>query len=168
MKKQLFHYLLIPVILLISFTDVFGQGIKRQSIGSYGSGGSAGSIFVNQTVGQPFFTMAYNSSQLALTPGFQQPVTYAVKKSESLPSLSELEIFPNPATENFKISVPEVMEEVNLTVTDVNGRRIIEKKIPELFHYEVDCSRWENGLYFIIVSSGKKESNYISKIIISK
>lgn len=168
MKKQLLIYLLISVILLISFTDVFGQGIKRQSIGSYGSGGSAGSIFVNQTVGQPFFTMAYNSSQLALTPGFQQPVIYTVKKSESLPSLPGLEIFPNPASENFKISVPEALEDVNLTVTDVNGRRIIEKKIPELFHYEVDCSQWENGLYFIIVSSDKKASNYISKIIISK
>ena len=98
MEKQLLTYLLIPVIFLFSFTDVFGQEIKRQSIGSYGSGGSAGSIFVNQTVGQPFFTMAYNSSQLALTPGFQQPLTYAVEKSESLSSAPGLEIFPNPAS----------------------------------------------------------------------
>lgn len=168
MENKLLYYLLITVIFLISFTEVSGQGIKRQSIGSYGSGGSAGSIFVNQTVGQPFFTMAYNSSQLALTPGFQQPLTYAVKKSESLPSVKGLEIFPNPASDNFKISAFESMEDVYLTVSDVNGRRIVEKKIPELFHYEVDCSQWEYGLYFIVVSSANRENNYVSKLIITK
>lgn len=168
MENKLLSYLLIPVIFLISFTDVFGQGIKRQSIGSYGSGGSAGSIFVNQTVGQPFFTMAYNSSQLALTPGFQQPLTYAVKKSESLPSAPGLEIFPNPASEKFSINAFEPIMDVYLTVTDVNGRRIVEKKIPELNQYEMKCSQWENGIYFIVVSSGNRENNYVSKIIISK
>lgn len=168
MKKQLFSYLLIPVIFLIGFSDVFCQGIKRQNIGSYGSGGSAGSIFVNQTVGQPFFTMAFSSSQLAITPGFQQPVKYTVKKSESLPSIPDLDVFPNPASDNFRISALEPLDDAYIIVTDVNGRRIVEKKIPELSNYEMNCSRWENGLYFIAVSSGKKEINYVSKIVISK
>ncbi len=160
----------LSVLLILSFIPGAGnaQGIKRQNIGSYGSGGASGSLYIGQTIGQPFFTPVYSDNQVGLIPGFQQPLTYSISTIKQLPVPARLAVFPNPATGIFNIETPEVVENAIVRITDVNGRVIWEESVPEFSSYQMDCSRWQSGLYFVAVFDVKKRFNYISKVIISK
>lgn len=160
----------LPVLLILSFIPYAGnaQSIKRQNIGSYGSGGTAGSLFIGQTIGQPFFTSGYSDSQVGLIPGFQQPLAFSISTAKQLPVSARLAVFPNPATSIVNIETPKVVENAIVRVTDIKGRVIWEERVPEFRNYQMDCSRWPDGLYFIAVLDGYKKFNYISKVIISK
>jgi len=168
MKTHLKWLLSLLVILPFIIQQGTSQSIKRQFIGCYSSGGISDGIFISQTVGQPFFTPGYSDNLVVFNPGFQQPVSHSLKTKEQLPGPSRLGIFPNPAADNFRIETSEVIKNAIVQVTDINGRLIWEEKVPEFGNYQMDCSRWKNGLYFVAVYNVNKQYNYISKVIISK
>lgn len=144
------------------------QSVKRQSIGSYGSNGFTGGAVIGQTIGQPFATTTYSDSEVSLAPGFQQPLTY--KKAETVVDMKimNVNVFPNPTITNFVIEPQEILEDVKLTIRDVNGRLFIEKQLVELSNYTVNCSGWQAGIYFISLSATSTNINYYLKIIITK
>jgi len=160
----------LSVLLILSFIPGAGnaQGIKRQNIGSYGSGGNSDGLFIGQTIGQPFFTSGYYDNQVGLIPGFQQPLVFSISTVKQIPVLTRLGVFPNPAISIVNIETPEVVENAIVRITDISGRVIWEERIPEFSSYQMDCSRWQSGLYFITVFDVNKRFSYLSKVIISK
>lgn len=167
--KNKFKRLLTVLLIFLFFSSIgTAQSIKRQSIGSYGSGGFIEGAFISQTIGQPFFTSGHSDHVISISPGFQQPVTYRSKKAKVIPVLSGLTIFPNPASDYFTIETSEMLESAVLKITDLNGRVILEDKLTRLQSHTINSSHLQNGMYFITVGSGNNSQEQISKIIISK
>ena len=75
---------------------------------------------------------------------------------------SSFEFSPNPASNQFII---KAMPPYLLTITDVNGKILLKQDINEPIH-STSVEPFNNGLYFIIVSSNNSISN--QKMIISK
>lgn len=167
MKSYLKSLLTLLAFLFLIVQQSKTQGLKRQCIGSYGSGGISGLTYFGQTIGQPFFTSAYSENNIGLTPGFQQPIAYRMKTTEKLSINARPGIFPNPAAGIFALEISEVIKNAIVQVIDVNGKLIWKEKVPELRIYQINCSQWADGIYFVSVNNGK-EYNYMSKVIISK
>jgi hypothetical protein len=58
----------------------------------------------------------------------------------------ELNIFPNPSNGVFQVE-QESQHTLELTITDVNGRIILQKTMESL-HNSIDLSADESGIYF--------------------
>lgn len=168
MKKSLTWTLTVALFALLFPHIIIAQGIKRQNIGCYGSNGFTESAVVGQTAGQPYFTVIYSDNQVSLAPGFQQPVTYKKGKGSIEVTMESLDAFPNPASNNLTIASDDVLEDVELKVTDASGKLIVDKELPELTSLQVDCSGWQEGIYFISVNSKQSQDMFKTKIIITK
>ncbi len=168
MNRKCKWYLILLVFLITCTGRGLSQGIKRQAIGSYGSGGITESLYIGQTIGQSFFTFGYRGSELILTPGFQQPLSYGAGNPESHLDRAGPDLYPNPASDYFIIETPGFLENALVRITDLHGRIISEKKIPRLDRFKMDCSGLQDGIYLVRVSSGKGLQNHVSKLIITK
>ena len=57
-------------------------------------------------------------------------------------------VFPNPATDHFSISIPRPDPDLSVSVTDISGRQVyFAKRLPSSM--TVDCRSWDRGVYFI-------------------
>ncbi len=168
MKKMLQWTMSLLIITLVLPQLCDAQGVKRQSIGSYGTNAVNESPVIGQTIGQPFSTGIYSDNVVSLAPGFQQPLTYKRSKEEPLLLTGSLGAFPNPATSDFTIQSTESLEEVVLNISDINGRKMLETQLPELKTHTVDCSSWQAGVYFVTVTSQNFPNGFITKIVKTK
>jgi len=72
-----------------------------------------------------------------------------------------LKIYPNPASRQFQLfftfdqSTPST---TNISIRDLFGHEVFEQSIPSsLFSVtDVDCSKWQEGIYLITVTCGDK------------
>ncbi len=66
----------------------------------------------------------------------------------------EIEVYPNPVTDKFKINFPAEMvgKELNVEVMDINGRILYSHKETTKANTEVDLSAFQTGMYFINIS----------------
>ena len=167
MKRYLTWTIIIAVAAILLPQMSFGQSVKRQSIGSYGTNSFTNSAIIGQTIGQPYATNTYSGSVVSLTPGFQQPITYSKAKTTQDFLIVNLRAFPNPASANFTLKSQELLENVALTITDINGRLLLGKQLPELTTLTINCSVWQAGMYFITVESPNMQFRYSTKIIIT-
>jgi len=80
----------------------------------------------------------------------------------------QFEIFPNPAQNEFKVQCSEFkVEEAEIEIYDLNGRKLLEKHIPAgTENIEVDVSHLKNGVYFCRLISENKSTT--QKLIIQK
>lgn len=75
----------------------------------------------------------------------------------------DLNIFPNPATEEFHISFANNHTFTELSVTDVTGRRLLHKKVNSNL-VSIDVSDWETGVYMIHLSdNGRQLTRLVQK-----
>ena len=80
-----------------------------------------------------------------------------------------LKYYPNPAGKKFGVQSPEFGVEIcgTLEIYDLNGRKLLEKQIPEGSEtVEVDVSSLESGVYFCRLISENKSAT--QKLIIQK
>ncbi len=72
---------------------------------------------------------------------------------ESIIDLSKLNIYPNPSSGIINVSMElKGMDNVTLTVFDVNGKRIMQKKydnVPYYLETQVDLSGYGDGIYHV-------------------
>lgn len=165
MNKKLL--ILISVLVPISFGQLRGQEIIRQSISSLASGANPHGLYVNQTVGQPFSTLSTSGSNLFYNPGFQQLLRAGIKKEQNLMDLSDLTVYPNPASREIHVN-PDGVEDTHLKVTDMTGRIVfVSQEVPQQ-HFTINCSAWQPGFYMISIYNRQNQKIQTSKIIISK
>lgn len=159
-------YKSISLLLFLSMMyTAFSQSIKRQTISSYGSTSSVANVTYSQSVGQTYSTQGVENK--IIHAGFQQPVQY---KLEEVPHVSlktlNITVFPNPATNSITLSSNEELNETFISVSDLNGKSILQTKLPYLTTHTIQCSQWPSGTYFIHVKD-TSNSQKILKLIIS-
>ncbi|MBL4652662.1 MAG: T9SS type A sorting domain-containing protein [Flavobacteriales bacterium] len=158
--------LLLTGALLFLSNESEAQTIQRQSIGSLGGSLSDKEVTIQQTVGQPYSTNTYYSEEVGNRPGFQQPSKFKLESSQSTFKDLVLGVYPNPAAYSITIESSEVVSGATLQIVDVNGKQILTKNIDGVNTYNIDCSSWTNGAYFITINGQNKK--YSSKLIINK
>lgn len=167
MKKSLTCFAALAVLSAAFINQTAAQGIKRQCIGSYGSGSVTERTFIGQTIGQPYSTVTYNDGKVRFSPGFQQGIFFSLRMPDLLPVQKNLNIFPNPSSGSIFVSPAENIENAVVQVSDVNGRVVLKESVSDFQNYHIDCSRLRNGIYFVTIYNGNRfHSN--SKLIISK
>lgn len=72
-----------------------------------------------------------------------------------------LNIYPNPASEEFYIQTP-LRENKSVTIYDVNGKTVYTNEVFEK-EIKVSVKNWEKGLYFIHIHSSS--AHYVGKLI---
>lgn len=83
---------------------------------------------------------------------------YAVAVNEYINTINSFSIFPNPSNQEFNISISENTN-ISINITNTLGQKIysinnVNKNL------KLDCSNWENGIYYINVSSNGANKTY--------
>ena len=68
-------------------------------------------------------------------------------------NLSQFKITPNPVSSEFNIELPNAIDDANLEVFDVLGKKIYSREISNL-NSIINASSWYNGIYLVRVSAG--------------
>lgn len=84
---------------------------------------------------------------------------------------AELDIFPNPATDRFRVGLNENLRgNLNLCVYEVSGRLVQAQKFsaenPVADWFELDASTYQNGIYILELSN--ENNRMTGKLIVSK
>ncbi len=168
--KKIKWYLSLLVIWPFITNTGNAQSIKRQCISSYGVGGTIHGTYFNQTIGQPFLTSTFQSSDLRINPGFQQSIFYRV--NEERPEEVEttvLNVYPNPAQTTINIAfINNIPEKFYIKVVDMNGRVMFDKYFIETGTKTIDCNEWTEGFYVVSVFDQEQQKYYKSKVLIIK
>lgn len=78
-----------------------------------------------------------------------------------------LMIFPNPASQNFNVVLPEIKDKAVLKVYNLEGKCIMSKEIPKhSMNLIVDCSQWPKSIYQLKLMSSCTTENYQTKLIV--
>lgn len=68
---------------------------------------------------------------------------------------------PNPAKDVFSITAQtKNAENCTISITDISGKLIEEHYSSFMETMQIDCSKWQKGLYFITVSNSQSRSNF--------
>jgi len=154
------------IVLLLLTYDGEAQSVQRQSIGGLGNSVTDSEVTIQQTIGQPYSTETYYSGDVGYRPGFQQPSKFTLEPMGSTFQNMVLAVYPNPSAYSITIESSEVVNNATLQIVDANGKQIITRQIDGVNTYNVDCSAWTNGVYFVTINGQNKK--YSSKLIINK
>lgn len=69
--------------------------------------------------------------------------------------LSQINITPNPVTEIATLTIPQEIQSANITVYDVNGKKLMQQDISEM-NTTIDFSSLTSGMYFYSIYSENK------------
>lgn len=69
----------------------------------------------------------------------------------------ELNIYPNPASSEFQIALPEGIKDPHVRIFDVGGKQIFDTVSAGQSQIRIDCSAWPEGIYLAKVIAGSKE-----------
>lgn len=68
---------------------------------------------------------------------------------------------PNPSQDVFSIiAQTKITDNCTITITDITGKLIEEHHTSFMEALQIDCSKWQTGLYFITVSNSQSRSNF--------
>lgn len=155
----------LPVFCAISKVDA--QKLSRQSIGSLGIPSYSGSIYFGQSIGQPYNTATFATASVHVRPGFQQPVALRHEYIQSDMKVA-MNVFPNPATASVTIRSAELIDNAVILIRDNHGNALIHERVDAFSKYSFNCESWPAGLYFITIHDSNANTQYLSKLLITK
>ena len=79
--------------------------------------------------------------------------------------LSELKVYPNPASEYVMISIPELENKASVIMYDALGREVMQQEIVNATSIQIDLNDISRGIYYVSISEGK---NTVTKKLIIK
>jgi len=147
----------------IGYTWNFGDGnisYTQFPTHSYAAAGSYQvSLYIHDTLSgcSNFYhdTITVDSSGI-LRSGFT--VTVISHNSVGIDELNvetELNVYPNPASNRVNLSFSETQENGTVELLDLNGKLIISKSLSGLIYLEIDSHNLESGIYLIRVNNEK-------------
>jgi len=156
------------IVLLTLPAGIMAQSVKRSCIPCYGSSAMTDKTFIVQTAGQNYFTMSSEQEKTIVLQGFLQPLNYLMSDLKPSPPVENLSfiIYPNPASNSLTIKSEEDFENPLVIVTDLNGKNIFSKRIPNVSDHEINCESWDNGIYYLTIYSGQVRKQTMSLIIL--
>lgn len=167
LHNQIAKILLLCLFIFSNSSFLQAQSIKRESISSYGATGVIDKLLIEQTAGQPYFT--YNEAtgnNISVLSGFQQPnILKLTNKNEEVLKISDISVFPNPAKSTATIHSEELIESSTIHIRSVLGKTVLLEKVENLHRYKINCSNWEDGIYFITIGDDKNNLATLKLII---
>lgn len=112
----------------------------------------------NTTLMTPFFSMGETKHSIdSWTSSILDEIGWGSTDSY------EVKIFPNPVTNELKISMPVSLDYANLQIFDTYGQEVFAHKItsPESAITTVDLTRLNKGIYFLFIRN--RSSNFTKK-----
>jgi endonuclease I len=97
-------------------------------------------------------------------PEFVSRIWDPAVKVDEMHSLTNTDIYPNPAKTKVYIHSESNADQLNVTVYTLMGNRLISLNTNGTCMTVLDCSVWPEGLYFIHVRDEQSGSTYVSKI----
>lgn len=72
----------------------------------------------------------------------------------------DFSVYPNPASEVVHLMINEPAEKVEINITDMRGRSVVQQSVSSLNGavFSVDVSNLDKGVYFMTVNSGAKRA----------
>ena len=136
----------------LSYSSTFGSGID--------------SIYVTAfDLGYPYipaniYFNGYKGSNVR--DGMAAGIVTSIPKREAHP----LAIYPNPASNEVQIELPDNSQNANIEVFDIRGRKLINTKIGSDIKstYVLNTSALKSGVYFVHIHVS--DINYLSKLVI--
>ena len=116
-----------PLIVLMAFALFgFSQSIAQQIISTDGGTiTSSDKSTLAYTIGEPI--AGHVGNQMTINQGFLNNSADLVSSNFNLALLGQVEIFPNPATDNLNITMQE-SKETRASILDLNGRILMNSK----------------------------------------
>jgi len=78
--------------------------------------------------------------------------------SDIIPSLSTIELYPNPSADQFTLNLSSIPEENRLQITDLTGKVVFEKDNVQSSEI-VPCNNLNNGIYIVHLIAGDQVVN---------
>jgi hypothetical protein len=147
---------LIGLCLALAFPS-FSQKIKpqRSTLGSAGSSGTNGKVYILQSIGQPSAIGSFNSRNKVIRQGFVQPLEAGRKIAPN--KELQIEIYPNPVEAGITLRILENIDEPpTVQFIDINGRVVLKKSLNIIQESSFDMTSFRAGIYFIEVKAGNK------------
>lgn len=97
---------------------------------------------------------------------FTKEKVFTVGITEAKETTKILDIYPNPASENLKITFAAKATQTQLSIYDVSGKEVFHKRVQSLGMNQenIDVSNLEKGIYILILTTENSQST--QKIII--
>jgi hypothetical protein len=70
----------------------------------------------------------------------------------------QFRVYPNPSNGSLFVAVPEDLTAVHISITDINGRAMIEQNLSSSLE-RIDTDNWTRGIYFLTVQSNEGKSS---------
>lgn len=138
-------YLCFPFLLL-----VFNINAQQNTVAAGGTGTGTGGN-VNYSIGQIDYQSASGSGG-NINQGVQQP--YEIFNISSLGEIDGFitAVFPNPTNGIVQLTLSDLKKDLNFSVYDLSGRKILAKDISDIQTY-IDLSSVASGEYLLAISS---------------
>ena len=153
--------------LALSFSAAQSARIFNQVVASTGKEAVQQGLMYSYTVGEVVISTV-SSDERSLTQGFHQPEqTQLVSVSD--PALADwnIEVFPNPVSDWLTVRFSlEKGDRLSVNVFDVAGKAILLNQIlSEPDGSQIDCSRWQPGVYFLQVFDPVSRANATLRLV---
>ena len=136
----------------LSYKSTFGSGIDSVYVIAF----DLGYPYIPENI----YFNAYKGSNVR--DGLASGLITSVPKREAL----NLAVYPNPASNEVRIELPDNSQNANIEVFDIRGRKLINTKIGSNIGspYPLNTSALKPGVYFVHIKVADK--NYLSKLVI--
>jgi hypothetical protein len=143
------------IIITATFSVLFAnfgiaQNLVRQSINSSGSSYFQGNILFRQTIGQSANTNLFQSNELILRQGFQQPIKELGLKILNT-EIADFSAFPNPVDNELHILIKADTDSYILRVNNILGEKIYETTVLTNKETTINSSEWISGVYLVSI-----------------
>ena len=145
----------------------YSQELVRQVVASTGHEATVGYAIFQYTIGEPMIT-TLEGGDLLLTQGFQQPEVVAPIKPPEAPFVSDLIVYPNPASDIVNLGFDLLQDGRVVFMLVNNAGQVVFSTTRELLAgrltYSIAVSNYASGLYYLVIRTGYR--TYTEKLVI--
>ena len=69
----------------------------------------------------------------------------------------QIKVYPNPSSDFVQISFKEVLNKVEISVTDLQGKQVFSKRLNQVSHEQIKLD-WQAGIYFLKINTPTEQS----------
>lgn len=160
-------FLLTCAIFASTFTIGFSQELVRQVAANAGQSTTVGYTIFQYTIGEPLIA-TLSTNDLLLTQGFQQPEVAGPTKAPEAPFVSDLIVYPNPASEFTNLEFDLLQDGRVVFMLVNNAGQVVSTTTKQMLAgrvtYTLPLTNYASGLYYLVIRTGYR--TYTEKLVI--
>lgn len=159
MKRTIFTITLWLFAMIFAKAQYMSPEVISSSGGDFHGTGSS----LSWTLGEPV-TETSTGSNAILTQGFQQDNYTVVSVFENPSADISVSVYPNPVTDIINISAKNSGETLNITLSDITGKLLLDKKTNES-KTQLNMKQYPVSNYVLIIKDNRGEIIRTFKIV---